>query len=63
MKERPQQTLTKYRICVVTNEKGKLPGNPNLHPDNMKKIPDICSNLGLDCVDHFGMFREENWSF
>jgi len=37
MKERPQQTLIKYRIYVVTNEKGKLIGNPNLHQDNMKR--------------------------
>ncbi len=63
MKERPQQTLIKYRICVVTNEKGKLIGNPNLHQNNMKKIPDVCTHFGIDCIDHFGMFREENWLF
>jgi len=63
MREQPQQKLTKYRVCVVTNEKGKLSGNPLLHPANMKKIPDVCSQLGIISMDHFGMFREENWSF
>jgi len=63
MKKQPQQTLITYKIWVVTNEKGKLSGNPNLHPNNMKKIPDVCAHLGIDCIDHFGMFREENWLF
>jgi hypothetical protein len=63
MRDRPQQTLTHYKICVVTNEKGKLSENPRLHPNNMKKIPDACSRLGIDSTDHFGLFREENWSF
>ncbi len=63
MKEQPQQTLVKYRICVVTNEKGKLIGNPKLHPNNMKKIPDVCSHYGINSTDHLGLFREENWLF
>lgn len=63
MKEQPQQTLIKYWICVVTEEKGKLMGTPNLHPNNMKKIPDVCSHYGINCIDHFGLFREENWLF
>lgn len=63
MRDQSQQKLTRYRICVVTHEKGKLADNPRLHPNNMKKIPDVCSHLGIDSMDHFGMFREENWSF
>jgi hypothetical protein len=63
MQENPQRPLISYAITVVTDEKGKLTSNPNLHENNMKKIPDICDKYGIACCDHFGMFRQEGWSF
>ena len=41
---------------VVTQEK------PSRNKDK-PKIPNVCSDLGIECIDLIGLFRKENWIF
>lgn len=41
---------------VVTQE--KLSRNKD-----KPKIPNVCSDLGIECIDLIGLFRKENWIF
>ena len=41
---------------VVTQEK------PSRNKDK-PKIPNVCNDLGIECVDLIGLFRKEDWIF
>lgn len=48
--------LAKHRNCtVITQEKIRTSGRP--------KIPNICQDYGIKCIDLFGFFRDQKWSF
>lgn len=49
-----QQTLFKIKRIVVTEE--KLRGNK-------VKIPFVCGQKSIDCIDIMEMFRAEGWKF
>jgi hypothetical protein len=44
-------------LIVVTNEKTAL-GNPN-----RPKIPDVCSLLGVPCINLLDLIRRQGWKF
>jgi len=46
-------TAMKYNLTVITEE-GKL---------SPKKIPYVCHNLGVDCININELCEKENWTF
>ncbi len=42
---------------VLTGER------PTKSPEKRPHIPDVCSSMGIDCVDMVGLIRAQNWSF
>ena len=49
-----QSTLVQIERVVVTEEKAM---------GSKTKIPYVCQNYNLECVDIFNMFRREGWRF
>lgn len=54
LSSQPQQTLFKIKRVVVTEE--KLRGNK-------VKIPFVCGQKSIECIDLVEMFRTEGWKF
>ena len=46
---------------VVTQE--LLPQKPQTDPSIMRKIPDVCTHLGISCVDLVNFMRQEKMVF
>jgi len=46
---------------VVTQE--LLPKNPKTDPKFMRKVPDVCKHIGIECVDLVGFMRREQMVF
>jgi hypothetical protein len=46
-------TAMKHRLIVVTEERKSSP----------KKIPQVCQNLGIDCININELCERENWRF
>ena len=44
-------------LTVVTGEKANGPGAKK------PKIPNICQNLGIECIDFLSLIRQEGWMF
>ncbi len=42
-------------IVVTQEKKSRNPDKP--------KIPNVCDNLGIECIDLIGLFRKEDWTF
>jgi len=40
--------------CLLSDEKGK---------QNRTDIPNVCTALGVDCINLFGLMKEESWKF
>ena len=48
--------LAKHRACtVITQERLKPSGKP--------KIPNVCKDYGINCIDLLGFFIDQKWSF
>lgn len=54
IKDSPQKTLFTIKRLIVTEE--SLRGNKI-------KIPFICNDFGVECINRVEMFRQENWKF
>jgi predicted nucleic acid-binding protein len=46
-------TAMKYGITVITEERKNSP----------KKIPQVCANMGINCIDINGLCLREGWEF
>lgn len=42
-------------VVVTQEKKSRNPDKP--------KIPNVCEDLGIECVDLIGLFRKEDWTF
>jgi len=58
-----QSTLNTRIISVVAEEKSKLAKNPTLREEEIEKIPDVCQKLGIRCITHLEMFKQEGFRF
>jgi len=54
LKDEKQKMLWEIKRLIVTEEKIK---------GNKTRIPLVCNDYGIDCIDRIEMFREEKWSF
>ena len=54
IQESPQQTLFSVKRLIVTEE--SLRGNKI-------KIPFVCKDFGIECINRVEMFRQEGWKF
>lgn len=54
LKENPQQTLVEVKRLIVTEE--------TLRGDKVK-IPLVCQEFEIACINRIQMFREERWQF
>jgi hypothetical protein len=50
----PQKTLFNIKRLIVTEESFK---------GNKIKIPLVCKEFGIDCINRVEMFRQEGWKF
>jgi len=46
-------TAMKYDLTVITEE----------HKNSPKKIPQVCENMGVDCININGLCLREDWKF
>lgn len=63
MKMERQRTLNRRIIMVVAEEKSKLAKTPALREEEIEKIPDVCLRLGVPCINHLEMFKNEGFRF
>jgi hypothetical protein len=54
LKDAKQKMLWEIKRLIVTEEKIK---------GTKVRIPLVCQNYGIECMDRIEMFREEKWSF
>lgn len=54
MKEDPQMKLHQVKRLIVTEESLK---------GNKVKIPYVCKDFDIECINRIEMFREEGWKF
>ena len=54
LKDAKQKMLWEIKRLIVTEEKIK---------GNKIRIPLVCNDYNIDCIDRIEMFREEKWSF
>jgi len=54
MKEDPQRKLHQVKRLIVTEESLK---------GNKVKIPFVCKEFDIECINRIEMFREEGWKF
>ena len=63
IKMRRTQPLSPREVVVVAEETSKLASNPILREEEIEKIPDVCSRLGVPCIGHLEMFKREGFRF
>ena len=63
IKMRKLRSLGPREIAVVAEEKSMLAKNPAIREEEIEKIPDVCSRMGVPCVGHLEMFKREGFRF
>ena len=63
IKMQRQRSLVQRKVVVVPEETSILAKNPGLREEEIEKIPDVCSRLGVACTGHLDMFKREGFRF